>query len=446
MTFQPFLCTKCGYTSFDGQPHKCNPRRQQSSFYSRRYSKCVACKQNNHGICNVDNRNIQYKIQDFYSKCPKDYWLPVIVLCNNCHEININTNEGVSKCIFCGYELENLSNEFFSKDIVLTNKKLPPGSINEYDFLNNKNSVNMFAGSAFVSGSGNPRWLSVSDLMKDTLKLIPKLPKDIDAIIGVSRSGVPSASMLAMMLHLPLYIFRQSEKDLVYAGGGWRIHGLNVNQEDNIQTKHPVVIDDTVFTGSSNKTARTILGPKFDKITFASIYVNPKARNFPDIWSVDLPWPHILEWNVFNSVLTPNSAFDFDGILCEDCKPHEDDDGPNYLNFIENAKPKYIVRKTHIPLIVTARIEKYRPETEEWLRRHKINFNTLIMHPSKTLAERRKEDIPLYKAQHYINFCKKRAAPEPHVFFESDDRQAKRIAQISRKLVVCPSSGRCYKK
>ena len=67
------------------------------------------------------------------------------------------------------------------------------------------------------------------------------------------------------------------------------------------------------------------------------------------------------------------------------------------------------------------------------------------MHPAKTLAERRKDDIAAFKAKHYSDWLEGfRPRPEPALFFESDDQQAKRIAEISKRIVVCPASGKCY--
>src|SRR5690606_15176720 len=113
----------------------------------------------------------------------------------------------------------------------------------------------------------------------------------------------------------------------------------------------------------------------------AAVYVNPFARVKPDVWVRDLPWPHLLEWNLFNSVLSPSMAVDFDGILCHDCPPQDDDDGPRYARFLREVQPLYVMRKTVVQLIVTARLEKYRPQTLDWLARHGIAVKTLVMGP-----------------------------------------------------------------
>jgi adenine/guanine phosphoribosyltransferase-like PRPP-binding protein len=296
--------------------------------------------------------------------------------------------------------------------------------------------------SAFVAGSGPTRFVRSSQFQFDILNLVAKIPPDITAIAGVARSGLSAATMLSMYLHLPMVTIRQTMNDVVQTGNGWRLGGT---KHVNPRTEKILVVDDTVMTGNSLKAIKPLIDREFGNAVYAAVYVNPKALLKPDIWSVDLPWPHILEWNVFNSILSPSAAMDFDGILCHDCPPGSDDDGPKYLDFIRNAKPLYMPRKCPIPLIVTARIERYRADTEDWLRRHGIRWNRLVMHPAATLAERRRDNIAAYKARHYSAWAAKhKATPGPIIFFESEDGQAREIATLSKLLTICPHTAGCY--
>jgi orotate phosphoribosyltransferase len=281
-----------------------------------------------------------------------------------------------------------------------------------------------------------------SQFQQDLLNLIAKIPPDITAIAGVARSGLSAATMLSMYLHLPMITIRQTMGDIVDTGNGWRLGG---SKHVNPYQGKILVVDDTVMTGNSLRAIRPLVNEKIGQAVYAAVYVNPRATLKPDIWAVDLPWPHILEWNVFKSILSPSVAMDFDGILCHDCPPGSDDDGLKYLDFIRNAKPLYVPRRVPVPLIVTARIERYRSETEDWLRRHGIRWHRLVMHPAATLAERRRDDIPAYKARHYAEWASKhRATPGPIIFMESEDRQAREIARHSRLMVVCPHTAGVY--
>jgi len=295
---------------------------------------------------------------------------------------------------------------------------------------------------AFTPGDGPVRFIRSSQFQTDILNLIAKIPPDITAIAGVARSGLSAATMLSMYLHLPMVTIRQTMNDVVQTGNGWRLGG---SKHVNPRTEKILIVDDTVMTGNSLRAIKPLIDREFGNAVYAAVYVNPLATLKPNIWSVDLPWPHILEWNVFNSILSPASAMDFDGILCHDCPPGSDDDGPRYLDFIRNAKPLYTPRRCPIPLIVTARIERYRAETEDWLRRHGITWYRLVMHPAATLAERRRENIAAFKAAHYAEWAAKhRATPGPHIFFESEDHQAREIAKLSKLLAICPHTAGCY--
>jgi len=293
----------------------------------------------------------------------------------------------------------------------------------------------------FAVGAEPARFITSAQFQHDIKALLAKVPSDITAIAGVARSGLSVATMLAMYLQLPMITIRQTMNDIVPTGNGWRLGGSrHVDPAGKI-----LVVDDTVMTGNSLKAIRPLVTAQLGNAVYAAVYVNPTASLKPDIWAVDLPWPHILEWNIFNSVLSPSVAVDFDGILCHDCRPEQDDDGEKYLDFVRNAPPLYVPRKSPIPLIVTARIERYRHDTEAWLRRYGIQWKTLVMHPAATLHQRNQTDIAAYKASHYQAWAAQhRASPGPVMFFESDDRQAQRIAQISGRMVICPHTAGVY--
>lgn len=286
-----------------------------------------------------------------------------------------------------------------------------------------------------------PEFVTTAKLMEDAKALASMLPEDTSLIVGVARSGLTVANMVAMLLHRPIEIVRQSNGDVIDGGHGWRLTG-------NTTANGPVVvIDDTCMSGNSLKHVMPIVRKTHPNAIAAAVYCNPQARQKPDIWVRDLPWPHLLEWNLFNSILSPNMAVDFDGILCHDPPtPADDDDGPRYERFLRDTKPLYLARKVPIPLIVTARVEKYRPQTEAWLKRYGVKCSKLVMAPWPTSAERRRHDMAAFKAEHYRSFiAQHRRGLKPPLFVESDPHLAARIAKMSGGLVVCPAAGRCYK-
>lgn len=273
--------------------------------------------------------------------------------------------------------------------------------------------------------------------MADTKRLVSMLPPDTSRIIGVARSGACPAFMVAELMHRPISIVRQSTGDMVDGGNGWRLTGAT-------HSSGPVVIvDDTVMTGHSTKHVTSIVRKQFPDAISAAIYCNPNAKTKPDLWLRELPHPHLLEWNMPNSIFGPHMALDFDGILCHDCPHGHDDDGPLYAKFLRDVKPLYYVRRTAIPMVVTARLEKHREATLDWLKRHGMSVRELVMWP-RGHRDRKPQAVAEYKATHYKRFMSRGHRLKPPLFIESDPWQAKRIAELSGGITVCPSAGRCF--
>jgi len=343
----------------------------------------------------------------------------------------ITTRVGIKPCRGCKGRQKGLNTA------VPFDKKVWTGRLSKLVPFKRTRSGNPFA----YNGRGTPEFVTTARLMEDAKILASKLPADASLIVGVARSGLTVASMVAMILHRPIEIVRQSRNDLIEGGNGWRLTG-------NTTANGPVVvIDDTCMTGNSLKHVMPLVRKVHPNAISATVYCNPHARQKPDIWVRDLPWPHLLEWNLFNSVLSPNMAVDFDGILCHDPQTSaDDDDGPRYERFLRETKPLYLARKVPIPLIVTARVEKYRPQTEAWLKRYGVQCTRLVMAPWATSAERRRHDMAEFKAEHFRAFIRQhKRGLKPPLFVESDRHLAARIAKLSGGLVVCPAAGRCYK-
>lgn len=272
----------------------------------------------------------------------------------------------------------------------------------------------------FYWDGSDPRWISSSQLMKDALTLSSKLPSNISCIIGIARSGLCVATMIAMLRHLPLQVFRQSSYDLVDGGNGWRLQG-NISGDGP-----PVVIDDTCMTGNSFKYVMPVVKRTYPNALSAAVYVNPAARVKPNIWAVDLPWPHILEWNVFNSILSPNLSTEIDGVL------------------LERTSPKYLSKKTTVPLIVTSRSEAVREETNQCLSQNGLHVKEMVMAPWDPSYTPSTIDIVDYKKPAVDAFVNRSRMLRPALYFEPVADAAKELARQTGGVIICPTSGECF--
>ena len=197
-----------------------------------------------------------------------------------------------------------------------------------------------------------------------------------------------------------------------------------------------LIVDDTAHGGRQMARLRLWVAALFPdaRIWTSTIYATPQSLAIPglfDFAAVELDSPHYLEWNYFNSSLIGKAALDFDGILCQDCPAPYDDDAEHYERFLKEVRPKFLPRREPVRVIVTARLEKYRPQTEAWLKRWGVRCERLVMGPWKSQAARNGH-IAAWKGSVY------RKLPQS-MFVESDPRQAPVIAEIARKPVLCPA-------
>lgn len=301
--------------------------------------------------------------------------------------------------------------------------------------LNGKEMVcqrNFYTKGNCRKSNSKQKWMPTRALIRDTYQLIDMLPQDIDAVVGVPRSGMLPASIIATTLHLPLHVI-DPFGDVVVCASGRRF------KETGGRPDHVLVVDDTVCRGSAMKRVDSVFKAyRGMKYTTACIYASPGHKKHVDIACKQLDDPHYLEWNFFNSGFVKNAAFDIDGILCPDVPQGHDDDGLKYMEYLANAPVKYAIRNGVAKALITARLEKYREVTERWLAMRGIRFKTLVMGPWENNRERAVDgEVFNFKARVYY---KSRCT----IFVESNDCIASNVARITRKPVICPATERVY--
>lgn len=276
------------------------------------------------------------------------------------------------------------------------------------------------------------------NLITDIKNNVHKLPNNIDLVVGVPRSGMIPAYMIGLMLSKQVCSLYEFLSESFKTNTTHRVKLSN-------GIKNILIIDDSIMSGqASNDTKQLLQKSNLDKkynITFAAVYYkDDNYKKFIDIALEKVNSPRVFEWNYLNHVFLQDAAFDIDGVLCKDPLPQENDDGIKYLNFILNAKPLFIPQYK-IPYIITSRLEKYRKETEEWLRKNNVQYDHLIMLSGRTAEERRKLNLHAkFKAEQYKKLT------DIQLFIESDRKQAEEISKLTGKLCFCASTDELFGK
>ena len=262
---------------------------------------------------------------------------------------------------------------------------------------------------------------TINDLNTLILNNLYKIPQNIDLIIGVPRSGLLVANLIA------LYLNKKVSTPELFSNNN--ILSCGARPVDNNEIKNVLIVDDSCNSGSAlSSVKKNIINNDINYIYLAA-YTTNHGKQFLDIYFEIVEQPRIFQWNIMNSWLNINAVYDLDGVLCEN--PKVDDDGELYINEIRNAKPKFIT-KYRIGIICTCRLEKYRSITEEWLRTNNVSYNKLVMMQYNTKEERVRANCHAqFKSDVFSN-------SSSNIFFESDYSQAKTIKQLNPgKQVFC---------
>lgn len=265
-----------------------------------------------------------------------------------------------------------------------------------------------------------------ADLSVDISEEIYKVPADTELIVGIPRSGMVPAYMIAAHLNLPVVSMNE------FVNGHKGEVGTRKIRVDLDQIKNVLVVDDSVNTGNAMKLAKESLSKEMGQyaIKYCAVYSATEEISNVDFYFKFVARPRAFQWNYKNHILNTEACYDIDGVLCHDPTDEQNDDGPKYKDFLLNAPPLFITTK-HISSCVTSRLEKYRPETEAWLKKQGIKYNELIMIDLPTAEERRRLRIHgKFKGETFANRKEK-------YFIESNWKQAKEIFRIAKKPVFC---------
>lgn len=283
------------------------------------------------------------------------------------------------------------------------------------------------------------KYHSYQDLSDCIRRNVWKVPHDVDLIVGVPRSGMIPALMLAELLNK-----RCADLDGFIEGRVMQCGDRGRLMRKGTDGK-VLVVDDTIYKGAELDKVRERLAPLSGQyqFLFAVIYAeSAKAKDMVDICFEDTSCPgdqiFVKEWNALHLYKrhTGMSMWDIDGLLCKD--PPNDKDKAAYEAYLPNALPM-VLPTTKVGALVTFRIEPYRAVTEEWLRRYGVEYGRLVMFPAATREQRNRMMSPAdFKAKQYA------AAPWAKMFFESEAKQAERIFQMTRKPVFCYENGVFY--
>jgi len=269
---------------------------------------------------------------------------------------------------------------------------------------------------------------SATDLFAAVRHNMQRIPRDIDLVVGIPRSGILAACAVSLAIHKPFTDFHSFIEKRVRVGLAGRM-----DEKDLLKDYRSIlIIDDSIDSGNTLRKARSLIEASHTQhqIAFAAVFGLRSSHAETDFVLEVCPQPRVFEWNVMNHWSLGFACVDLDGVICADPTDQQNDDGNAYLEFIETApllnSPRYRINS-----IVTSRLEKYRSQTERWLRRNSINYGNLFMLDVSSAEERRRLAAHgKFKAEIF------KSQKNCLLFIESEAYQAEEIRALSGKSVL----------
>jgi orotate phosphoribosyltransferase len=276
---------------------------------------------------------------------------------------------------------------------------------------------------------------SVTDLNLALVDWHSRLPHDLELIVGVPRSGLLAATLLALHMNLPV-----TDVDGLLAG---RVLGAGTryktgsrskgNAEELLQSVRKVLLlEDYVLSGRSLQKVRARIDAAVlpHSIVYGSVYADPAKVHLLDHHYELVTPPTYLEWNIFHHPWMEKSCVSLEGVLCQTPPADESRGEERFEQYVAAARPLMSTTKT-VGHIIASRAERHRAATEDWLARHGIEHHQLHMLGGTEAAVRGDgQSEAERKARIYTEV-------DGALFFEQSWDQAREIARRTGRYVFC---------
>lgn len=239
-----------------------------------------------------------------------------------------------------------------------------------------------------------------ADLHGAVLKGIPLLPRDLDLVVGVPRSGLIPAALISTYLALPLTDvngFLEGRLLRSAPGADQRVDEAEIVR----RARRVLIIDDSVGHGSEMRRVRARLAgmEAHRSLHFAAVFAAPDAASVVDVAFEELARGRFFSWNLMHHEALEQSCVDGDRLLWSAAVGGEHAGQHDDADIEDEAAVAPLWRPTiELGWIVTEQPEGRRAATEAWLCDTGIRFRHLVMpeHPLEA-----NEDGAAFKAEVY---------------------------------------------
>ncbi|WP_404475091.1 phosphoribosyltransferase [Vreelandella venusta] len=264
---------------------------------------------------------------------------------------------------------------------------------------------------------------SYGDLGRDITKNFIKFSGDWDLVVGIPRSGMVPAYMIALALNVDCTDISSWLKNYPLKRGITR--STRKKLKFPWEAKKVLIVDDSIMSGNSLKSEIEALPTWLSsRASTLAVYSSKPFRKDVDIFLEFVPHPRAFEWNIFHHKVISRSCISLEGMLK---KGVADKNMTAEFRFI----PSGIINT-----IVAFQNKEKRKEVESILEESGIKYRDLVM-PNNEVNGASLDDIIKFKVESFT-------ASDAEMFIENDSYQAKVLCREVKKPVFCLSDSYMY--
>jgi len=277
---------------------------------------------------------------------------------------------------------------------------------------------------------------SIADMNEVILRELYRIPRGVDLVVGIPRSGLLAANIIALYLNTPLTDLEGLKERRILSKGKRKIQNYGENLVDT--AKKILIVDDCVSQGTEMRRARSFIEDLglSNRCLFLTIFCFPEHPREADIVLEKIPRPMCFQWSFLHTPELKYFALDIDNLIFREATPEERISDESYINFLKNAKP-LLLPTYPVGWLFSGRPEKYRALTEKWLKTHGVEYENLVMmeSPEKDIRDVSGEEEAQFKADAYKQ-------SDAILLIVDCPQLAESISELADKPTLCMKSDR----
>jgi orotate phosphoribosyltransferase len=274
---------------------------------------------------------------------------------------------------------------------------------------------------------------SMNDLNQAIVAWTRVLPRSLDLIVGIQRSGLLVANMIALYMHRPvgdvegLLSGRQFDSgprlDRRAAGG----RPLNI-----------LVVDDSLWSGSQMAEARRRIEAAGlpHRIRYGAVYIAPGTADKVDFHHEVVPVPRLFEWNLMHHPFIEEGCLDIGVLLGTQGTPAPTIAPKALAKVLSDTVPAFRTDR-RIGWLIADMPSACRPLLESWLARHDIAYRTLVLRDEPSDTGARHSSCAAFMVDMYER-------TGAWVFIVGRPSLAARVARRALRPVFCHDQNRMF--